>query len=97
MTRSPTWIAGYAFAHGDDGAGHLVAEDARGGVRAVVDLLQIGSADAAGGDFDQQLAGADGRDRDGFDAHVVDAAIDHGAHGGGNPGVDMDLQRWRFG
>ena len=34
----------------------------------------------------------------GFNAHVVDAAIDHGAHGGGNA-VDstLEFQGWRFG
>jgi len=36
------------------------------------------STDAAGGDFDQQLAAADLRDGHGFDAHVIDAAIDYG-------------------
>ena len=43
--------AGDALADGDDGAGHLVAEDAGGGVGAGVDLLQVGAADAAGGNL----------------------------------------------
>ncbi len=68
---------------GDD-SGHFVAEDARRGVRAHVNFFEIGAADAAGGDLDEQFAGSDARNRHGFNAHVVDAAIDHGAHGGGD-------------
>ena len=86
-----------ALADGDDGAGHLVAEDAGGGVGAGVDLFEVGSADAAGGDFDEQFAGADGGHGHGLDAHVVDAAVDYGAHGGGDPGGDMAFRRWWFG
>ncbi len=56
-------IASYALADGDDRAGHLVAEDARGGMGAGVDLFQVGPADAASGDLDEQLAGADGGHR----------------------------------
>ncbi len=49
-----------------------------------MNLLQIGAADAASGHFDKQFARTDAWHGDGFNAHVVDAAIDHGAHGGGN-------------
>ena len=75
---------GDAFADADDGAGHLVAEDAGSVVRAAVDLLEVGAADAAGVDLDEHFAGADLGDGDGLDADVVDAAIDGGAHGCGN-------------
>ena len=50
-----------AFADTDDGTGHFVAEDAGGGVGAGVDLFQVRSADAAGGNFNQEFAGADRR------------------------------------
>ena len=58
---------------------------------AGVDLFQVRSADAAGGNLDQQFAGADGGDGDRLDAHVVDAAIDYGAHGCGDSGGDRAL------
>jgi hypothetical protein len=48
---------GDACADFGDHAGHLVAEDARRGVRAHVNFLEIRSADAAGGDLDEQFAG----------------------------------------
>ena len=88
---------GDACADFGDDAGHLVAEDARRGVRAHVDFLEIGAADAAGGDLDEQFAGADARNGDGLKAHVVDAAVDDGAHGGGDLGIDPKFQEWRFG
>ena len=72
------------LAHFHDGSRHLVAEDARRGVRAGMNLFQVRPADAAGGDLDQQLARPDGGHRDGLHAQVVHAAIDHGLHGGGN-------------
>ncbi len=68
------------FADPGHGAGHLVSEDARGGVRAGVDLLEVCTADAAGIDADEEFAGADLGDGHGFDADVVDAAVDGGAH-----------------
>ena len=76
-------IAGDAGAGFDNRTGHLVAEDARCGVGAVVDFLKVSTADAAGGDLDEQFACADTRNGHGFHAHVVDAAVDNGAHGGG--------------
>jgi hypothetical protein len=59
-------------AHADDGAGGFVAEDARGRDGAVLDFFDVGGADAADGDFDEQFVRADARDGDGFDAEVVD-------------------------
>jgi hypothetical protein len=76
---------GYARADADNGARHFMTENAGGGVGAGVDLLQVRSADAAGGDLDQQFAGSDRGHGNRLDAHVVDAAIDYGAHGRGNP------------
>jgi hypothetical protein len=65
----------------DDGAGGFVAEDARRGDGAVLDFFDVGGADAADRDLHQQFVGADGRDGDGFEAEVIDAAINDGAHG----------------
>ena len=68
----------------DDGAGGFVAEDARGRDGAVLDFFDVGGADAADGNLDEEFARADGGDGDGFEAEVVDAAINDGAHGFGN-------------
>ena len=78
--------------HRGDYAGHFVAEDARRRVRAHVNLLEVGAANAAGGDLDQQFARPDARDRHGFKAHVVNAAIDHGAHDRGNVFVESQFR-----
>ena len=59
-----------------------MAEDAGGGVGSGGDFFEVGAADAAGVDFDQDFAGGDFGDGDGFEADVVDAAIDGGQHGG---------------
>ena len=79
MTRPP-------HADFDDGAGGFVAEDARGRDGAVLDFFDVGGADAADGDFDEQFVRADARDGDGFEAEIVDAAINDGAHGFGDVG-----------
>ena len=73
-----------ARAGSDNGARHLVAKDARSGVRSQMNLLQIRAADAACGDFDQQLARADCGHRHGFKAQIVYAAIDNGTHRSGD-------------
>ena len=70
----------------DDGAGGFVAEDARGRDEAVLDFFDVGGADAADGDLDEQFVRAEARDGDGFEAEVVDAAINNGAHGFGDVG-----------
>ncbi len=49
-----------------------------------MNLLQIRAADAAGGHLHQQFARPDLGHGHRLHAHVVDAAVDHGAHGGGN-------------
>jgi hypothetical protein len=74
----------HAFADPYDGPGHLVAEDARRRVRSGVNLFQVGPADSAGGYLYKEFTLPDGRHGYGFDAHVVYAAVDHGAHGGRN-------------
>ena len=61
-----------------------MAEDSRRRHGAGLDFFDVGGADAAGGDFDEQFVGADARDGDGFEAQVVHAAIDDGAHGFGD-------------
>ena len=61
-----------------------MAEDARGRDEAVLDFFDVGGADAADGDSDEQFVRADLRDGNGFEAEVVDAAINDGAHGFGN-------------
>lgn len=59
----------------------FVSEDARGFDGAVVDFFDVGGANAADGDFDEQFVWPNGRHRDGFDAEIVDAAINDGTHG----------------
>ena len=55
-------------------------------MRAKMDLLEVSAANAAGGHLDEEFAGTNARNGHGFDAHVVDAVIDNGAHGGRDPG-----------
>ena len=73
--------AARARAHLDDNAGGFMAEYARRRNSAVMDFLDVGGTDAAGGDLDQQLAGLDLRDRQGFEAEVIRAAKDGCLHG----------------
>ncbi len=77
-------IAGFEFcdagADGDDGAGEFVAEDLGRFDVALEDFLDVGAADAAGGDFDEDFARADFGDGDFFDADDSLFAIDAGAH-----------------
>jgi hypothetical protein len=78
--------AARARAGADDGSGGFVAEDARWRDGAVLDFFDVGGADAAHGDLDEEFAGADAGDGDGFETEVVHAAIDDGAHGFGDVG-----------
>jgi hypothetical protein len=64
-----------------DCAGGFVAEDARRRDGPVMDFFDVGGADAADGDFDEQFIRAEARHGDGFETQVVDAAINDGAHG----------------
>ena len=81
---------GYPVAHGEgrnslphsgDRAHRFMAEDARGGVRSGVDLLQVGAADAAAVHPDEHLARTNRGHRNGLDADIVHAAINSGLHG----------------
>jgi hypothetical protein len=58
----------------------LVAEDPRPGQKALLDLLDVGPADAAGLHPDQQLAGTDLRHRDVLHRQTARRAIDGGLH-----------------
>ena len=84
MTRSPGFEFGDAAADGDDGAGQFVAENLRRFDVTLEDFLDVGAADAAGGDFDEHFAVADFGDGDFFDADDAFFAIDAGAHGLGD-------------
>jgi hypothetical protein len=74
----------HAHAQPNDGAGRLVAKDARRGNRAVVDLLDIRGAHAAHGHTDKQFVRTNARHRHSLDAQVVHAAINHSLHRLGN-------------
>ena len=50
------------------------------------DFFDIGAADAAGGDFDEDFAVGDFRNGDFFDADEAFSAVDAGAHGFGDGG-----------
>ena len=69
-----------------NGSGGFMSEDARRRHGAVLDFFDVGGADAAHGDLDEEFVGADAGDGDGFEAQVVHAAINDGAHGFGNGG-----------
>ena len=73
--------AGFATADFDDSAGSFVPEDARRRDEAVMDFFDVGRANAADSDFDEEFVWADCRNRDVFKAEVVCAAINNGAHG----------------
>jgi len=68
-------------AHLDNDAGGFMAEDARGREGGVLDFFDVGGADAAGGDLNEEFAGADFGDGNGFEAEIVGAAIHDGGHG----------------
>jgi hypothetical protein len=65
-------------------AGGFVSKNARGRDSAVLDFFDVGGADAAGGDADEKFERTDAGNRNGFEAEVVHAAIDDGAHGFGD-------------
>jgi hypothetical protein len=82
--------AGSRPADFDNHAGRLMAENARRGDNAVVDLLDVGRADTANSDFDEKFTGLNTGDGDGFKAKVVSAAIDDGLHCFWNSQVHSD-------
>ena len=75
---------GDAFTDDGDDTGSFVSEDAWGGVGSGMDFLEIGAAHAAGVDADEQFAGADAGDGNGFESDVVDAAVYGGEHSRGD-------------
>jgi len=70
----------------DDGSGGFVSENARRRDGAVLDFFDVGGANAAHGDLDEEFMGADAGDGHGFQTQIVPAAIDDGAHGFGDVG-----------
>ena len=93
-------------ADGDDGAGEFVAEDLGRLDVALEDFFDVGAADAAGGDFDEDFARADFGDGDFFDEDDSLFAEDAGAHrfrdggrecgGGGAVVVCVGELMWRL-
>jgi hypothetical protein len=73
-----------AGADGGDYSGGFVAKDAGRGVRSGGDFFEVSATDAAGVDFEQKFARADGGDWNGFEANIIDAAVHSGKHGGGD-------------
>ena len=67
-------------ARADDSAGGFVAKDARRRDCAILNLLDVGRADAADGHFNQQLIRTDARHRHRLEAQIVCPAINHRAH-----------------
>ena len=61
-----------------------MSEDAGSGMRAGSDFLQVGTADAAGMNPQQQFAGANLGNGHSFHADIVNATIDGRLHGSGN-------------
>jgi hypothetical protein len=61
-----------------------MSENARRRVRTARDLLEIGSADAASMNSDQQLARPNVRHRHGLHSNVIDAPVNRRLHGGRN-------------
>ncbi len=86
MQRDAVADAKSADARADfnDGAGGFMAENTRRRDGAVVDFFYVGRTDTAGGDLNQDFAAGDARHGDCFEAKVLQAAIDDGAHGVGN-------------
>ena len=57
-----------------------MSEDARSGVRASGNFLEVGATNAAGVHPDQHFTGSDRRHRDSLEAYIVDASVDGGLH-----------------
>ena len=67
--------------NGDDRARSFVAEYPRGRMRAGRDFLEVGSANSAGMDLDQDFASGDLWNRNSFKANVIHAAVNRSQHG----------------
>ena len=68
----------------DNGAGGFVAKDAGWRHCAVLDLLDVGWADAADGHPDEQFVRPNARHRHGFEPQIIHPAIHHRLHGSWN-------------
>ena len=69
---------------GDDGAGQFVSQDLRRIYVGLENFLDVGAADAAGRDFNQDFAVANFRDGNLFDADATLFAIYASVHGLGH-------------
>ena len=73
-----------AGAGADDGAGGFMAKNARRRHGAILDLLDVGRADAADGHPDQQFSRPDPRHGHGLEPQIIRPAINHRLHRLGN-------------
>ena len=78
------FVTGNIFAQSSNHSGGLMTKDARCGMGTGCDLLQIGAADAAGVDPNQDFSRADLRNRNGLQPDVINAAINCRLHGCGD-------------
>src|SRR6266446_2446988 len=74
----------HAAARGYDGAGYFVAQNLRRRNVGVENLLDVGAANATGGNFDEDSAVGHLGDGDFFDANDSLFAVDTSAHGLGD-------------
>src|SRR6185437_16426223 len=70
----------YSFSHRNHLASHFVAKNARSGMRACQNFLEIGPANAAGVYTYQQLSLADFRYRNRLQTDIILTAIDSSLH-----------------
>ena len=78
------FVTGNIFAKGSYHSGGFMAEYPRGGVGAGGNLLQIGSANAAGVNPNKYLSRADLGNRHRLHANVINAAVNSRLHRGGD-------------
>lgn len=71
-----------AFAHGDDGAGCFVSENLRRRDETVLNFFDVGAADAAGRDANQNFSRGNFRHRNRLNHDAPRAAIHGRAHSG---------------
>src|SRR5258708_7353 len=64
----------------NDGSRCFVSEDSRRRNGAMMNFLDVGGADSARGDLDEEFARAGAGHGNRFNAKLIDAAINHGPH-----------------
>jgi hypothetical protein len=74
----------HARAHGGDHSGSFMSEDARSGMGASRDFLQVGAANSAAVHTQQQFAGTDLGYRNSFQANIIHTAVNCRLHRGRN-------------